>query len=422
MKLPGEREDRIGHGMDADVVIIGAGAAGIAAARRLQDRGRRVLLVEAMERVGGRAHTITVGQLPLDLGCGWLHSAERNPLARLAEMQGALIDHSQAAWRDQLRNLGFAAADQRAAWKAFETLECRLRDDPPSDDCAGEGIARDHPWRPYLDMISGALNGAELDFVSAKDLLAYDDNASEMNWRLPGGYGTLIGEAASALPLKLATRVTAVDHAGSRIIIATDKGRIEAQAAIVAVPTNVLARGDIAFTPAIDDHLHAASRLPLGRVDKLFLAMEREDAVPPETHLLGNPRSAETGSYYLRPFGRPVIECFFGGIAARAMEDAGDAGRVAFAIEELAGLLGDAFVKELQPIAGSWWHREPTIGGAYSHALPGHADKRAILAKPASERLHFAGEACSVHDYSTAHGAWQSGIDAADRVELMLAR
>ncbi|HMI18140.1 MAG TPA: NAD(P)/FAD-dependent oxidoreductase [Sphingomonas sp.] len=406
--------------MQIEVAIIGAGAAGIAAARRLQDRGRKVLLVEAMDRVGGRAHTITVEGLALDLGCGWLHSAERNPLARFAEAENAAIDRSHAAWRNQLRNLGFSAEQQRAAWKTYDSFDQSLRDNPPPDDIAGKAIARDHPWRPYLDMISGALNGAELDFVSAKDLLAYDDSASETNWRLPAGYGTLIGGAARALPLSLATKVLAIDHQGARVGIETSKGRITADAVIVAVPTDILARGDIAFTPAVDDHLHAASCLPLGRVDKLFLAMEDADAVPPETHLLGNPHSALTGSYYLRPFGRPLIECFFGGIAARAMEEAGDVGRIAFAIEEISALLGSDFAKRLQPVAGSWWHKEATIGGAYSHALPGHADKRAILAAPADERLHFAGEACSAHDYSTAHGAWQSGLDAADRIEPRL--
>jgi monoamine oxidase len=408
--------------MRVEVAIIGAGAAGIAAARRLQDRGREVLLIEAVDRVGGRAHTVTVDGLALDMGCGWLHSAERNPLARFAEAEGATIDRSEAAWRDQLRNLGFSTEQQRAAAQAYQSFERALHDSPPPDDVAGSAIARDHPWRPYLDMISGALNGAELDLVSARDLLAYDDAASEKNWRLPAGYGTLISNAARSLPLALATRVSAVDHHGMRVRIDTSKGPIEADAAIVAVPTDILARGDIAFTPAVDDHLHAASCLPLGRVDKLFLAMGHADAVPPETHLLGNPHSALSGSYYLRPFGRPIVECFFGGIAARAMEEVGDQGRAAFAIEELGRLLGGTVAKELKPIAGSWWHKEPTIGGAYSHALPGHANKRAILAAPVGERLHFAGEACSAHDYSTAHGAWQSGVEAADNVEIMLSR
>lgn len=407
--------------MQVEAVIVGAGAAGIAAARRLKDRGHSILLIEAMARVGGRAHTLTAENMQLDMGCGWLHSAERNPLARLAEALEHKVDLSQAAWQDQLRNLGFAAADQRAARQAYETLEERLRSDPPPGDRAGDGISRDHPWRPYLDMLSGALNGAELDRISARDLLAYDDHASEENWRLPGGYGTLIAEAAAGLPLRLGIAVKAIDDRGTRIRVETDKGDIQANAVIVTVPTDIVARGDIGFSPALDDHLHAAACLPLGRVDKLFLAMQEPGAVPPETHLLGDPRNALTGSYYLRPFGRPVIECFFGGIAARAMEETGDAGRFVFAVEELGRLLGADFAQRLKRIAGSWWHKEPSIGGAYSHALPGHADKRALLASPPSERLHFAGEACSPHDFSTAHGAWTSGIAAADRVDTVLA-
>ncbi len=407
---------------DIEVAIVGAGAAGISAARRLSDQGRRVLLIEALDRVGGRAHSVEAGGHTLDLGCGWLHSAERNPLADLAEAQGAVIDRSSAAWRKQLRNLGFDAADQRAAEQAFTELEKRLHRDPPASDVAGDGVAHDHPWRGNLDMISGALNGAELDRVSAADLLAYDEYASELNWRLPGGYGNLIAGLAGPLPVAFGTRVARIDHDGPRVTIETDRGRIEADAAIVAVPTDILARGDIAFAAGVADHIHAAACLPLGRVDKLFLALGDADAVPPETHLVGNPRSAETGSYYLRPFGRPVIECFFGGVIARRLEEEGDAARIAFALGELGALLGSDFARSLHPLIGTWWHKAPTIGGAYSHAMPGQAGQRAVLARPVSERLVFAGEACSTHDYSTAHGAWESGIAAAEIVEAGLSQ
>lgn len=406
--------------MEVDVAIVGAGAAGIAAARRLRDRGRRVLLVEAMDRLGGRAHTIMVDGMPLDLGCGWLHSAERNPLARFAETQRAVIDRAQAAWGKQLRNIGFSESDQHDAWVAYDALRQALHDRSPPGDCAGDAIPKGHRWRAYLDMLSGALNGAELDLVSVRDLLAYDDHASDMNWRLPEGMGTLIAGAALPLPLSLATRVTAIEHDSMRVRLRTSRGTIDAAAAIVTVPTDILARGGIAFDPEIEEHLHAAACLPLGQVEKLYLAVADVEAIPPESHLIGNTRSALTGSYYLRPFARPVIECFFGGIAARAMQQAGSAGGFAFAAGELGSLLGSDFARGLKPIAGSGWHDEPSIGGAYSHALPGHADKRAVLASPPGERLCFAGEACSAHDFSTAHGAWSSGIAAAEHIEAAL--
>jgi monoamine oxidase len=407
--------------VDYDVVIIGAGAAGIAAARRLHGRGRRVLIVEAMERVGGRAHTITVDDLRLDLGAGWLHSAERNPLVAEAEALGLAIDRSEAAWGRQLRNLGFSETDQHDAWGAYGAFEERLAE-APEGDIAGNAIERDHPWRGYVDMISGALNGAETDRVSAADLTAYEGHASETNWRLPRGYGTLIAALADPLLVQLSTAVMRVEALADGVRVHTRQGAIDASTAIVAVPSDVLAKGHIAFSPILDAHLHAASQLPLGRVDKLFLRLPHGEALPTESHLVGNPHTARTGSYYIRPFGLPVIECFFGGIAARAMEDAGDDGRLAFAVEELGALLGSDLARGLTPLAGSWWHRQPTIGGAYSHALPGQAGQRQVLATPPSERLAFAGEACSTHDYSTVHGAWASGIAAAAWVERALRR
>lgn len=406
---------------EVQVAIVGAGAAGIAAARRLRDRGRGVLVIEAMARVGGRAHSVQAAGMTLDLGCSWLHSAERNPLAGVAEAEGFSIDRSPAAWRKQLRNLGFAAAEQREAEAAYDALEAQLRRAPPADDVAGSRLARDHPWRGYLDMMSGAINGVELDRLSAADVLAYEEHASDENWRLPSGYGTLIAQLAQGVPTARGTSVTAIDHHGTRVSLETTRGRIDADAVIVAVPTDVIARGDIAFAPGVTDHLHAAASLPLGRDDKLFLAVADAQAIPPETHLIGNPRTAETGSYYLRPLGLPVIECFFGGIIARRLAEEGDAARTAFAIGELGALLGQDFARGLTPLIGSWWHKEPSIGGAYSHALPGRADQRAVLARPVSERMLFAGEACSAHDFSTAHGAWVSGIAAADWIEQALA-
>ena len=142
-----------------DVAIVGAGAAGIAAARFLQQRGRSVLLVEALSRVGGRAHSVEIEGLPLDFGCGWLHSAERNPLAALAEKQGHTLDRSKSTWHRQLRNINFTAQDQQQGWSAYEQLLDRLRRDPPQSDRAADALPRDDRWRAFIDGLSSFING-----------------------------------------------------------------------------------------------------------------------------------------------------------------------------------------------------------------------------------------------------------------------
>lgn len=403
--------------MSVDVAIVGAGAAGIAAARRLSAAGRSVLMVEALPRLGGRAQTILTGGWPLDLGCGWLHSAERNPLATLAAAEGLEIDCSDAAWGRQLDGLG-ASEDVRAgAWNAYEAFARRLRRDPPASDRAGDAIGRDDPWRPFIDALSGFMNGVEIDRLSIRDFLSYDDAASQENWRLPGGYGAAIARLGVGLPASLGTRVTAVKERHGRVLVDTDGGALEAGAAIVTVSTE---RGAIRFDPAADGHLDAAACLPLGLADKVFLSLAEPEAVPPESHLLGRFDSTRTASYYLRPFGRPIVECFLGGVAAREIEAMGKAAAIAFVTEELGALLGSRFARGLAPLAVTAWGREAGILGSYSHALPGAADARTRLAAPVSPRLAFAGEACAPHDFSTAHGAWQSGLAAADLIEGVL--
>ena len=402
-----------------DVAIVGGGAAGIAAGRRLTSRKRSVILIEALPQIGGRARTVTIQGMPLDLGCGWLHSADRNPLATLAEEEGLILDRSGGAWRRQLGNIGFPAEEQREARAAYNRLGERMRADPPASDCAGDALPPNDRWRPFMDGISSFINGTELDKLSVADFVAYDDAASDVNWRLPGGYGALITGLGADLPKALDTSVMSI--ADNRdIVLETNRGTIHARAAIVTVSSAVLAKGAIRFTPPVDDYLHAASCLPLGLANKAFLSLAVPDAVPAESHLRGRFDRAATGSYYLRPFGRHIIECYFGGAWAHALEDAGEAAAVSFAVDELRDLLGADFARGLNPIAVTRWAHEATIHGSYSHAIPGHADAREILARPVSERLCFAGEACSKEDFSTTHGAWQSGIAAANWIERFL--
>lgn len=391
--------------------VIGGGAAGVAAARTLADAGREVLIVEASDRLGGRAHTVHIAGLPIDLGAGWLHSAPKNPWVAIAEASGFSVYRTRPRWGEQWRDLGFPKAEQEAMWHAFEAFMQALRTPPPSDNAA-DLLPPGGAWNASLDALSGYINGAPMREMSVADWRAYDEAAIDVDWRVAEGYGALVAAHAAGLRAALATPVTAIDSSGTRLRLETPRGPIAADAAIVTVSTNVLASGALRL-PGHDAVLHAASELPLGLADKLFFALEGGGEVEDNAHLLGNPRSAITGTYTLRPFGRPLVECMLGGEGARAMEQEGLDGAAEFALGELTALLGSDWRKKLRFVAGSAWGGETHILGGYSHALPGKADARRVLATPLDPRIRFAGEACSPGEFSTAHGARNTGVAAA---------
>ncbi|WP_294223055.1 FAD-dependent oxidoreductase, partial [uncultured Chryseobacterium sp.] len=249
----------------ADAVIVGGGAAGIAAARHLHDAGRDVLLLEAGDRLGGRAHSITIGGANVDLGCGWLHSARRNPWTAIARARGFTVATDTARWGEQWRDLGFPRDDHRAANAARERMTAAAHAMATAPDRAlGAAVPPDERWRPLLDAISRFANGAAIDDVSLHDWLAYEDAATDDNWAVREGYGTLIADHARGLPMRLGCAVTRIDHRGARVRVETAAGSIETDAVIVAVPTPVRARGAITFDPPLPDKVDAAAGVPLG--------------------------------------------------------------------------------------------------------------------------------------------------------------
>jgi len=403
-----------------EVVVVGAGAAGIAAARRLAAAGVSALVLEASDRIGGRAWTGDAAGLPFDLGCGWLHSADRNPWTALAADLGFTVDRTPPPWRRQAGGRGFPAADQKAAHAAYGAFDERLRSDPPRSDRAADAAPAGAPWSRYINSLSGYINGADLDAVSIADYVAYDDADTGINWRVAEGYGAVVARAAHGLDVRLGCAVERVDEVGTGLRVASASGEIDAQAAIVTVSTDMLAAGRPGLPAAFDPACEAAALLPLGLADKLALALNDIGLAEPDTQVIGDPRAAGTGVYHLRPFGRPLIEAFFGGGCAEALDREGEAATAAFAIDELAALFGGGVRSKLQPLAASRWRRSPHIGGSYSHALPGCRAARLEIAKRRSERILLAGEGCSPVDFSTAHGAFQTGAEAADAVVALL--
>jgi monoamine oxidase len=404
---------------DVDIVVIGAGAAGLAAARRVAALGRPVRVLESRARLGGRAFTsYDFAGSPIELGCGWMHSADENEFAGLAPGLGFTIDKTPPPWRTQWNDIGFPPADQQefraVAAQFFERLDAAGEVEP--DRAAHLVLEPGCRWNALINAASTYINGVELDGVSAHDFYRYRDTG--VNWRIREGYGALIAALGEGLDITYDCPATLIDHAGAQLRIETPCGDLRARDAIVTIPTDVLCAGALRFHPALPDKIEAAAALPLGLADKLYLRLDQADEFPKDSHLYGAIDRVGTGSYHLRPFGRPLIECYFGGRLARDLEAGGETAFAAFAADELASLLGGAIRKRLHPIAASAWARDAHARGSYSHALPGHADARRTLAEPVEGRLFFAGEACSVHDFSTAHGAYRSGTAAADAAVL----
>ena len=402
---------------EVDVAIIGAGAAGLAAAGVLATAPLSVVVLEAQDRIGGRAHTTLLGGLSLDLGCEWLHSADRNPLVEKIAASGLTIDKTPPPWANPEATPTFSAPERQAYRAAFEALDERV--EAAAREAADGPVARllepGDRWTPLLNAFSAYYNGAEFDQVSIKDYAAYDD--SEFNWRVAEGYGAgIAGLAPRDARIVGDCPVSVLRHDGPRLSLETPKGVVTARAAIVCVPTAVLAAGALRILPELPAKLTAAEGLPLGLADKVFLKLDEPDAFAVESMVYGATDRTATGAYHLRPLGRPVIEAFFGGAHARALEASGPGAAAAFAIEELTSVYGTELRRRVSVLAETAWAADPWARGSYSHALPGRAGERAVLAAPVDGRLFFAGEACSPHAFSTAHGAWETGERAAREV------
>lgn len=399
---------------DVDIAIVGAGAAGLAAAETVAASGLSGVLLEARDRLGGRAHTIASPVGPIDLGCEWLHSADQNPLVERFTAQGLPIDKTPPPWANIADSPTFSREERAQFGEAFLALDARLEaaaQDGGPDRPASELMDPTSRWNPLLNAFSAFYNGAEFTEVSLHDYAAYDD--SDVNWRVVGGYGAAITGQAPTLPVRLNCPVTTIRHGGPRLVLETPRGAVTARAAIICVPTAILSSGALRFVPDLPDKLDAAAGLPLGLADKVFLRVDEPEAFPAETQAYGDPRRAATGAYHLRPLHRPLIEAFLGGAHARGLEGQGPGAAAAFAIEELVGIFGSGIRGRVHVLAETAWAADPFAGGSYSHALPGRAGDRARLAAPVDQRLFFAGEACSAHAFSTAHGAWRTGQAAA---------
>jgi len=405
------------------VIVVGGGAAGIGAARRLCESGRSVLVLEARERTGGRAHTWqSADGLRVDLGAAWLHSADTNPLVGLARDAQQPVDETKYELRSSVneRQMG---PERLAAWQAYraafdrEVDRCgELGKDVACDECAGP----DATWYALLDAHIRGVAGAPLHAISALDFSRYQ--GSEIDWRLPHGYGALLESLARPLPVRTSAPVMRIDAKGHDISVGGSWGSLSSRRVVITLPTSLLADESIRFEPRLPPaKLAAAAGLPLGAVGKLFLRIDggalRDCRGDFFTGEIGEP---DTGFYVVRPFGQPIVEAYSGGSLHEDLERAGPEAWTCYAVEQLVGLFGTDLRGLLSRIHASGWLGDRWTRGGYSNAAPGAADARSQLARPVEDRLFFAGEATSPDHMATVHGAYLSGQRAADEAVASL--
>lgn len=409
---------------DVDVVIVGAGCAGLAAARRLRTSGLTVRVVEAMDRIGGRALTTTTDfGVPFDIGCAWLHAADRNPFFPEAVAAGWTLQPHDVGLDHLWIGRRKATEAEMAAEKRTEAeLAACIQRHKGTSDRLSTLVEACHSLRVSATFAGPMDFGADDDEISVTDYRA----AAELdpNYLTREGFGALIHRWGAEVPVTLGTPVRRIRWDGPGVEVETTQGTIRAQAVIVTVSTGVLALEDIAFTPDLpDSHREAICDLPMGLLTKIPVQIDgtRLGLKPFDDVLIE--RHARHDLYFLAfPFDLDLMVGFVGGDFAWEMEAAGRAAAVDFVTDRLVDIFGSDVRRAVTHGTMTNWSAERHVRGAYAAARPGRAQAREVLKRPVGERIWFAGEALAGGLKQTAAGARLSGEAVAGQLALRLAR
>ncbi len=419
---------------NADVLVIGAGIAGLRAAEVLVAHGRRVIVLEARDRLGGRIRTDRSWGVPVDLGASWIHGVQDNPIAALAAADGIrtqAVDYISAVYGPTGKRLRADALDDIERQVA-DLVEAGRDDSPDTDE----------PLRAALDRAIGAAGLApsaqtevemgitesiEHEYASdANDLSAnhFDDGGRESGGDalVLGGYDAIVRTVAKTADVRYEHVVVTVDTSGDRAVVSTSMGKFFADAAVVTVPLGVLKAHSIEFLPPLSEAKSTAiARLGMGALSKTCLRFgsafwpadaELVDLVPDVSR-----RGQWVESLNLTGLiDTPALMMFNAGRFARAVEAMTEPEVIASA----AAALGPAFPAAMNAkptgLLRSSWSTDPFSLGSYSYLAAGSSlADRGALAAPEGRRF-FAGEACSHDHAATVHGAYLSGEAAARAV------
>ncbi|MFN4155440.1 MAG: flavin monoamine oxidase family protein [Paracoccaceae bacterium] len=403
---------------EVDVVVIGAGAAGLAAAKTLRATGLTFTVLEAMDRIGGRALTTSTDfGVPFDIGCAWLHAADRNPFFADAREAGWTLHHHDMTldhlWFGTRRATDEEMAQMREAEAALAA--CIAAHDSP-DDRLSSLIADCHYLRASSTFAGPMDFGADDDEISVADFKLAAD--LDPNYFTKEGFGALIHRWGVDVPVTLNAPVRQINYDGPGVTVSGPFGQIRARAVIVTVSTGVLQFDGIRFAPALPENVQAAIfDLPMGLLTKIPLAVSGTRLGLDAFDDLLIERHARHDLYFLAfPFDLDLMVGFVGGDFAWEIEAAGPEAAVDFATDRLADLFGSDIRRHVTHGSMTRWSGDRHVRGAYAVARPGRSAARSILADPVADRIWFAGEALAGPLVQTAAGARLSGEAVAARV------
>jgi len=411
---------RAGYAAEFDVVIIGAGAAGLAAARTLLDKGVKVTVLEANNRIGGRAYTEnkTFG-VPVDHGCTFQHIAHRNPFVRYAQDNGFKIGKMPSY--DLLK---IHVGRREAKTKEYQEMASRekaIKDAIAKAGRSGKDISmrqaiagvRRNKWTPIAEFWNRAGSGQELEDISVKDWWAGADGD---DFYCRAGYGTLVAHYGRNIPVELDTIVTQIDWSGQGAKITTNKGVVNARFCIVTVSVGVLAADGIRFIPELPNwKREAIDGFGMGNFVNIALKFRKERIIPvPDlAYFWVTGAQDQMLSFISNLGGWGISRAVASGDLAKQLEDAGEKASINFAIKRLESALGSRVARSFQKGKVTRWTRDPLTRGTWAFAKPGKAHLRRKLRDPVGKQIFFAGEACHPDMFTTCHGALMSGQSTA---------
>ncbi len=420
---------------NADVLVLGAGIAGLAAARTLTDKGLSVIVLEARNRVGGRMWTDSSLGLPLDLGASWIHGVSGNPITKLAKQFGV-----KTVPTDDENGIAFAADGSALPDDEFTRMEALFEDIYEEVAAMQEDTDEDMSLQQAFDQVITSRNLSEADLrrlnyyaylataleygADMKDLSLWEwDQDEEFGGDeviFPGGYNQITDGLAKGLDIRLGTVVKTVRYGSDGVEVETSVGLFVADKAVVTFPLGVLKQASVKFElPLPESKQVAIDRLGMGILNKVYLKFSEIfwDEDVQAISYIGEELGEWNDWLSFVPFtGEPVLMAFHGGDKGFALEDLSDDEIRAGAMQTLRVMFGDD-IPEPDGMLVTRWGKDPFAFGAYSHIPPfaSGADYDALFA-PVDDVLYFAGEATSREYPSTVHGAYLSGVAAAEEI------